>query len=107
MVIQGRVANLGRQRIVGRIVAGRCSGLRVARGGVARLDHETADDAMEKIAVVIAFPDQFEEIVTMEGRLVVQDDADIAHRRLQDHFMAQGVEHLRHAVERRQQRCQK
>ena len=46
--------------------------------GVSALNHEVLDDTVEQEAVVIALGGELEEIVTVEGRLVIQADYDVA-----------------------------
>ena len=46
--------------------------------GVSALNHEVLDDTVEQEAVVIALGGELEEIVAVEGRLVIQTDYDIA-----------------------------
>lgn len=46
--------------------------------GVSALNHEVLDDTVEQEAVIIALGSELEEIVTVEGRLVIQADYDVA-----------------------------
>ena len=42
------------------------------RKAVARLNHESKNDTMEKDAIVETFAHQFQKVVTMERRLIVE-----------------------------------
>ena len=46
--------------------------------GVSALNHKVLDDTVEQEAVVIALGGELEEIVAVEGRLVIQADYDVA-----------------------------
>ena len=83
-----REDDFGWQRVVGRVVADRPARFGVARGRVARLNHEIADDAMPEIAVVVALSDEFQEVVAMERRFVVEFEPDVSHRGFEEHFAA-------------------
>ena len=46
--------------------------------GVSALNHEVLDDTVEQETVVIALGGELEEIVAVEGCLVIQADYDVA-----------------------------
>lgn len=85
------VMDLGWQRIIRRISSGLLSGHCVSGGGVSALNHEVADYTVEEIAIVIAFAYQFDKVVTMTGRLIIECHPDIAHRRGEQNLMTHAV----------------
>ena len=81
-----RIDDLCRNGVVGRVQAHSGSGLRMARRRVAGLNHEVEDDAVPEVSVVEALVHQFQEVVAMLRRLVVEHHANVSHRSLQQHF---------------------
>ena len=58
---------------------------------VAALDHKVLDDAMEEQRVIDVHLGEFQEVVTMDGRLVVEGDADVARSGLKEHLSCLGL----------------
>lgn len=55
--------------------------------GVAALNHESLDDPMEERPVVIALANEFQEVVTVYGRLVIEAYHYVAHRGMDFHTL--------------------
>ena len=87
MVVLGG-AELGHQGIVQLASAQRGAWLGMTTRGVAALDHKTLDDAMKEERVVELLVDQLEEVVAMDGGVVVEHHADVALGGLEQHFVA-------------------
>jgi hypothetical protein len=58
---------------------------------VAALNHKVLDDAMEEQRVIDVHLGEFQKVVTVDGRLVVKGDADIARRGLKEHLSRLGL----------------
>lgn len=67
------------------------SGFGMLAVGVAALDHEVLDDAVEEQRVVDAHLRQFQEVVAVLRRLVIEADADVACRGLEEHLGGLGL----------------
>ena len=74
--------------------------LQIARGGIACLNHEAVDDAMEEHTIVIALAHQSQEVVAMLRCLIVEHDAYASLVREELHLVAVvlriGRRHERH-----------
>ncbi len=69
-------------------IAQQLSRLGMPAACVARLNHEVADDSVEKHPIVISLTYLFQEIVTMKWCLVIEFYADIATIGLEQHLHA-------------------
>ena len=78
-------AELRRDPPVGFAVAQHLAGLRIAGVRVAALDDEIVDHPVEEQAVEVMRVRQFEEVVPVQGRFVVQFEFHGPHGRLHDH----------------------
>lgn len=91
---QVRETNFGRNGVARPAAAEYGAGGCGFRVGVAALDHKVGDHAVEQQAVEKALCGQFEEIVAVPGRLVVQPYPDVAHAGADEHggflFLAGG-----------------
>lgn len=70
--------DLGLQRVVGTAHTELLACRRALRVGVAALNHEVANDAMEQRAIVIALRSQLQEVVAVNGCVVVEANGNVA-----------------------------
>ena len=78
-MIKVRQVELSRNEIARAPIAKHLPRLGIPAVRVASLYHEVLDAAVEERAFVEALPCKFEEIVTVQRRIVREDDADVAH----------------------------
>ncbi len=83
-------AELGLQGVAQVAVAQQDARLGVAALGVAGLDHEVFYHTVEEQRVVEVLPDQLDEVVAVDGRVVEKDDAYVALGGLQEHLALLG-----------------
>ena len=85
---QRRIDDLGGNFVTRIAVAQHLSRRSTPRGGVARLDHETGDHAVEQQRIEKPFARQLQEIIAVEGCPVVERNADVARSGMQQDFGA-------------------
>ena len=69
------------------------AGLGLAAVGVARLQHESVDDAVEEHVVVEPFVDEFDEVGLVAGCVAVETHEDVALGGGETHVFVVGVCH--------------
>ena len=86
-----RPTNLSRNLFALRVVAQHFTGMGFTALGIAGLNHEISYDAMKQHPVIKSGTHKFQKIVTVQRGVIIKFHPDIAHRRGQQHFMANCV----------------
>ena len=85
-LVEEVVLDLGLKGVVGTAHAQHLADRGALRVGVAALNHKALDDTMEQGTVIIALAHQFDEVITVNGGLVIKANHDVAEHCLYLYF---------------------
>ena len=90
LVVVLRIDDFGRHGVV-YIKLLHLSRVHLSAGIVTTLNHEVLDDSLEDAAVVVAAVHEFQKVVAMVRRIVIEGHTDITQCGFEQHFVAGGV----------------